>query len=240
MNEQLFTGKAEVYAKFRPGYPREVIDLAVSRLSLSPADVIADIGAGTGIFTAQLIKTGCRVIAVEPNPDMAEQLAKNAPEAEIVRASAEDTGITEHSVRLVTAATAFHWFDTDRFRAECSRILTEDGAVMLLWNTADESSLIIKELSEIKRRFCEGYPLKNTGADKERFFAEYTEMSFGNPLCFDLEGFVGNQLSRSYTPKEGDELYEPYKAALTEFFAEHADGDVINIPNVTECYFGRV
>ena len=52
-NTERFTGKADVYAKARPGYATELVERLAEWASLSPTSVVADIGAGTGIFSAQ-------------------------------------------------------------------------------------------------------------------------------------------------------------------------------------------
>ncbi len=53
MNEEKFSGKDEYYDKFRPSYPSELIDLPYS---LTRAEAVADIGAGTGKFTEKLLE----------------------------------------------------------------------------------------------------------------------------------------------------------------------------------------
>ncbi len=70
MNEERFSGKAKTYAKFRPKYPEEFIEYLYNELGFEKESIIADIGAGTGIFTEQLLKKGSTVFAVEPNEDM--------------------------------------------------------------------------------------------------------------------------------------------------------------------------
>ena len=44
MNEEKFTGKADVYDKFRPSYPAKLIDWLYEK---TQAKTVADIGAGT-------------------------------------------------------------------------------------------------------------------------------------------------------------------------------------------------
>lgn len=51
MNENKFTGKAELYSKYRPSYPEKLIDWLYD---MTNAEAVADIGAGTGIFTSAL------------------------------------------------------------------------------------------------------------------------------------------------------------------------------------------
>lgn len=54
MNENKFTGKAELYSKYRPSYPEKLIDWLYE---MTNAEAVADIGAGTGIFTSALLKS---------------------------------------------------------------------------------------------------------------------------------------------------------------------------------------
>jgi len=62
MNMEMFTGKAEVYAKARPGYPNAAIDYIVG---LVPSDaVFADVSAGSGKYPS--------INAIEELPDLLE------------------------------------------------------------------------------------------------------------------------------------------------------------------------
>src|SRR5215475_8725050 len=65
-----FTGRAENYARFRPGYPDAVIDLLRAEAGWSEQSAVADIGAGTGMSSELFLRNGNRVWAVEPNADM--------------------------------------------------------------------------------------------------------------------------------------------------------------------------
>ncbi len=107
MSIENFTGRAEAYAKGRPGYPKEVIDTIVG---LAPTNaVFADIGAGTGKFTVKLAERGFSVYAIEPNADMRKQLAITlAPysNAKIIDATSDNTRLPDHSVDVLTVAHA--------------------------------------------------------------------------------------------------------------------------------------
>lgn len=47
---EIFTGLAEIYQKYRPNYPNELLDYLAENGMNSKISVV-DIGAGTGIFT---------------------------------------------------------------------------------------------------------------------------------------------------------------------------------------------
>src|SRR5215831_3654027 len=109
-----FSTRVDNYIRFRPGYPPAVLDLLRAECGLTPATAIADIASGTGIFTRMLLNNGNPVYAVEPNPEMccaAERLLATYPNFFSVDGPAEATTLPDHSVDLVTAAQAAHWFD---------------------------------------------------------------------------------------------------------------------------------
>jgi SAM-dependent methyltransferase len=62
------------------------------------------------------------------------QLAHAQPHSRVIyeRAMAEHLPVADASVSLVAAAQAVHWFDFDRFHAECRRVL-KPGGVVAVW-----------------------------------------------------------------------------------------------------------
>lgn len=135
MSTENFTGKAEAYAKGRPGYPKAAIETI---FGLAPSGAaFADIGAGTGKFTVKLAERGYSVFAVEPNADMREQLVITlAPfaNAKIIDGTAEATTLPDHSVDVLTVAHALHWFNPDALRAECRCVVRPRGLVIAIYN----------------------------------------------------------------------------------------------------------
>lgn len=65
-----FSSRVENYAKYRPGYPDEVIDFLQAELEDNSESVIADIGGGTGISSLRSRARGINTIAIEPNEAM--------------------------------------------------------------------------------------------------------------------------------------------------------------------------
>src|SRR5204862_7408313 len=62
-----FSNLSDLYHKYRPTYPAEVIDYV---LSLAPTGRIADLGCGTGISTRLLAARGRDVVGIDPNDAM--------------------------------------------------------------------------------------------------------------------------------------------------------------------------
>src|SRR6187402_2215892 len=98
---------ADAYERARPGYP----DDAVRWLAGDDLSDVVDLGAGTGKLTRSLVALGHRVTAVEPIPEMLEQLRSAVPGAIPLAGTAESIPLADGSVDVVTVAQAFHWFD---------------------------------------------------------------------------------------------------------------------------------
>ncbi len=144
-----YTSKAAMYARGRPDYPHEIVDWLRQRLGLEAGRTAIDLGAGTGKFTQHLVKTGARVIAVEPVRQMREQLANLLPDVEVLEGTATAIPLPDNSVDALTCAQAFHWFATRAALAEIHRVLKPGGKLGLIWNMRDETIDWISQLSAI-------------------------------------------------------------------------------------------
>ena len=110
---------ADDYARGRPGWPPEVVDIP----GLPSAATVLELGAGTGKLTRLLVSRFERVVAVEPAEPMRRLLVTHCPEAEVLAGSAEEIPLANASVDAVFAAEAFHKFDGERALAEVRSLL---------------------------------------------------------------------------------------------------------------------
>lgn len=247
MNEDKFTGKANVYEQYRPSYPDKMIQYLYSNeVGMNEKSVIADIGSGTGILTKLLLDRKSFVYGVEPNRDMkkiAENKLSGYPNYRSVHACAEQTGLDSHSVEFVTAAQAFHWFDKVKFRKECKRILQDEGKVVLIWNSRDLTNDIVIENDKINQKFCPGYHGFSNGLPLETldfFLKNWTYHEFQNNLVFDEESFIGRNLSSSYALSKNDERFDAYLENLQKLFQKYSKQGIVIIPHTTKSYVGEV
>jgi SAM-dependent methyltransferase len=121
-----FGAEAEAYARGRPGWPVEAIDV----VGLPPQATVLDLAAGTGKLTEVLRECFADVIAVEPD----EAMRALVPGA--LAGSAESIPLEDASVDGVFVGEAFHWFDTPEAVAEIARVLRPRGTLALLWSVA--------------------------------------------------------------------------------------------------------
>lgn len=165
-----FDGKGALYAKARPGYAPGLLGYLQNTLRIPEGSVIADVGSGTGIFTALLLDCGYRVYAVEPNADMrkeAEKRLSGVPAFQSVNGTDRATTLPDCSMDCVTAAQAFHWFDAAAFREECERILVPGGWAVLVWNVRDEAAECTQALAELRRRYNPEFHGFSNGMNEE-------------------------------------------------------------------------
>ncbi len=243
-----FSSRVDNYAKYRPGYPLEIVNLLSVACGLTPESVVADVGSGTGILSALFLQNGFQVYAVEPNQAMraAAELLLKYPRFTSIAGAAEDTTLTARSVDLVIAAQAFHWFDQTKARDEFRRILRPDGWVGLIWNQRRlATSDFLRDLEELLITVGTDYQQvrhENVYEDIPAFFGanQFRVASFENLQYLDHEALKGRICSASYLPQPGQPNFEMMMDRLAAIFKNHEkDGKVI-IEYDAKVYYGQL
>ena len=244
-----FSNRVENYVKFRPAYPKEVLQFLVDELNLQTSSVIADIGSGTGISAKLFLENGNRVFGVEPNAAMrraAEEFLREFPNFKSVAATAENTTLADDSVDFVVAAQAFHWFDKAKTRGEFRRILRDSGYVVLIWNERQlDSTPFLRAYEQLLLEYGTDYREvrhENVTARMlgEFFQAEFQKKVFQNHQVLDYEGLKGRLLSASYVPSEENPRFGEMIKTLESLFTKHRKNDTIQISYDTNVYYGQI
>jgi ubiquinone/menaquinone biosynthesis C-methylase UbiE len=132
MNQQFhdhFSAVANRYADFRPHYPAGLFDYLATLVPRN--SVVWDCACGNGQATLDLAERFARVIGTDASKDqIASASAHDKVEYRV--ATAEQSGLPDESVGLVTVAQALHWFDLERFYVEVRRVLRPKG-VLAVW-----------------------------------------------------------------------------------------------------------
>lgn len=244
---QRFSDRVEAYVKYRPGYPAELVPQLLGQTGLDADAVAADIGSGTGIFTARLLEQGLDVYAVEPNQPMraaAEAQFGANPRFHSVDAGADDTGLEPASIDLLTAAQAFHWFNNDATLNEFRRILKPAGQLALIWNRRNTGQPFQQAYDNLLREFAPEYGKVNHMSlepdDIGTFYArnQMQLVHFDNHQRLDFAGLLGRLKSASYCPVEDSPLYIPLVNELLAQFDRHARDGQIDFTYDTQVFFG--
>jgi SAM-dependent methyltransferase len=77
-------GKAQAYAETFALLCARLVEPLLEALSPAPGARLLDVGTGTGSVAAAALERGCRVVAVDPEPDMLVRAAHVAPRAELI------------------------------------------------------------------------------------------------------------------------------------------------------------
>ncbi len=244
-----FSTRADNYAKYRPGYPAEVIDILEQSCGLRKTSTIADVGSGTGIITELFLKNGNAVFAIEPNAAMreiAERLLIAYPKFVSVDGTAEETALPGQSVDLIVAAQAFHWFDRRLARQEFVRILKPNGRVALIWNERRlDSTPFLRAYEALLLRYGTDYQTvrhENVASEIADFFAPsgFQLENLKNYQHFDFDSLKGRVLSASYTPEPDHPNFEPMLTKLQEVFSTNERDGTVSFEYETRVYYGHL
>jgi len=245
-----FSDRVDNYIKFRPGYPPEVLAFLKQECNLNADSVIADVGAGTGIFTKLLLDEGYKVYAVEPNQPMRDAAVEQLSAYKTftpIDGTAEATTLPTKSADLIVCAQAFHWFNDAKTKVEFNRILKDTGKTALIWNS---------RLTDVDE-FAKAYEalLKHDGIDYNKvnhrkvrdidfkaFFKNgvYTLTKYANTQIFDEAGLIGRAYSSSYVPQEDTPEGEKFLVLLKEIFNKYSVDGKVSFVYETEIYLGEV
>ena len=244
-----FSNRSDNYARFRPGYPAEVLEILRNECGLNETSVIADIGSGTGILSELFLQNGNSVVAVEPNAAMrqvAERLLDSYEKFRSVNAAAEATTLETGSVDFVTAAQAFHWFDGPRAKREFARILKPAGWVVLIWNERRlDATVFLRAYEDLLLRYGTDYEKvrheKVTGEIAEFFSPQSFELqTLENAQHFDFESLKGRLLSSSYAPDQDHPKFTPMLEELEDIFHANQKQGFVEFEYETKVYYGHL
>ncbi|UED83882.1 class I SAM-dependent methyltransferase [Streptomyces profundus] len=242
MGELGFGGQvAAYYARYRRGYPAEVVDALASAFGLTDRDAVLDLGCGTGQLALPLAARVGSVVGMDPEPDMlrlarAEGARRGVGNVSWVLGGDNDVPalgalLGGRGLAATVIGQALHWMRPAPLLAALRRVTRPGGGVAVLangtplWLQDDAWSLALR--SELEAYF--GRPLVATcgtaATERERYaeelrgagFAEVRETSvaYRAPLSFDeLVGGVCSALPRDRLPTDVDAFAARLRRAL--------------------------
>ena len=242
-----FSNRVANYVKYRPNYPRDVVEELQTELNLSPDTVVADIGSGTGKFTLLLLEKGYGVYGVEPNKEMreaGENYLGAFPKFKSIAGQAEATILPDNSINLITAAQAFHWFDLDQTKPELERILKPSGHLAFIWNERDiKGSAFHQAYDKSLLKFCPEYQQTNhrNMGSKEigLFIKDNVHYTSSFTQYFDYPSLEGRLFSSSYSPAPDHPDSIPLKKDLKVLFARYKTDNKVEFKYHTHLYYGK-
>jgi SAM-dependent methyltransferase len=137
-----FGAHADEYERARPAWPED----AARWLVPEDAQLVVELGAGTGKLTRAVGALGARVVAVEPDVRMLAVLQGLGLEG--VEGSAESIPFDAGVADAVVAGSSFHWFELEPALREIHRVLRPGARLGFGWNHRDDRHPAIARMGE--------------------------------------------------------------------------------------------
>jgi SAM-dependent methyltransferase len=220
------------YSAARRGYPSEVYEYLSEIVNKANPQTL-DIGCGTGISTRELQQYNFEVRGADKDALMVESAKKQSPEIEYIIATADKLSFVSDHFDLVTAFTAFHWFNNEESLKEIKRVLKPGGIFFaaLKGNRDTEETKVFRRgyMTILKK-----YAGENFDSTKDHFrtnimkglFTDIREKSFYIDERYTVEESLTlirslslwNLVSEENKPRMLDELKEFYEVNAIDGF----------------------
>jgi SAM-dependent methyltransferase len=227
----------ERYQLARPNYPDDAVTYLVDSLGIEDDAHVLDLGAGTGIFTGQLMPYCSNITAVEPTQGMREVLSQRLPNVKVLAGRDVAIPLENATVDCVVVAQAFHWFDAPLALEEIHRVLVDGGRLGVLWNERDESVSWVADLGEAMR-WPTHQPYK-VGQDftpvlSSGPFVNIERKKFSHRQILDHEGLRQRVLTTSYIAVMDDDEQRTVMREVQKVMDQLPE--TIELPYVTDVY----
>ena len=177
MAKDLFSKQADLYARYRPTYPKELYEYIFS--FVKEKNTAWDCATGNGQAAVVLSEYFKKVIATDIS---AAQIEKATPKnnIEYLVCPAESTPLKENSIDLVTVAQAYHCIKWKDFKNEVTRVC-KPGAIIAAWmyynhNTGDE------RITKVVHDFYENITMPYWDYERKYVEEKYSTVEFDYEL----------------------------------------------------------
>jgi SAM-dependent methyltransferase len=241
-----YTEHASHYDK-RADYSSDAIEDLLKAIDCSPSRPVADIGAGTGKLTKELLKHGLSVRSVEPNEAMRAIGIQNTKgkSATWSIGTGEGTGLSTGSVYAVFFGSSFNVVDQRLTLSEVSRILAPNGWFACMWNHRDLDDPIQQRIESIIKSSIPSYSYGSRREDptdvidKSGYFSATRSIEGNFTWKMPRADIVTAWKSHATLKREAgsDLLFD----SIIQQIADYLDGlpKVIDVPYTTRIYFAQ-
>jgi SAM-dependent methyltransferase len=131
------------YDKFMGRFSQRLAPVFADFAGVENGHRVVDVGAGTGALTAELVRRGADVAAVEPSPEFAATLRRRFPEIDARHGAAEQLPWPDESFDAALAQLVVAFMSDARSGvAEMRRVVRPGGVVAVCMWTRDDMELL--------------------------------------------------------------------------------------------------
>lgn len=133
---EVFNQAADYYDKFRPTYPKDIIQSFIDQAKLTRGARLLEVGAGSGKATELFTNKGFEILCIDPGADLVH-IGNSRFEDEnfkFVTARFEEYTTVPNFYDAIFSAQAFHWIPQPIGYQKCALALKDRGYLALFWN----------------------------------------------------------------------------------------------------------
>ena len=225
----LFEKYAKDYARYRPGYPSNLIDHLINSLKINNSSRILDLACGTGKLSESL---GDNISPSIVSADRSLVLLNQNKSPSRLNTIAEILPFKDRSFEAVLIAQAFHWFDFAKALDEIHRILRDGGGFAIIWyrriRPLEGHRL---EMDNLLKAIYPAFKIVFMDYDwadiikKHRGFTQINEFETVHTWDYSRDDYLKLQRSKSYvgdalSQKQLDNFMQKYGEILDQKFPE--------------------
>ncbi len=215
--EWTFDTVASIYEKLRPGYNDELYKMLFDYIPVDKSSNVVEIGIGGGQATLPILKTGCKLTAVEYGEQfsaLCRDKFKDYPDFNVITNKFENVDFENDAYDLVYSASAFHWIPEEIGYKKVFAMLKKGGAFARFANHPyrDKGNPALSAaMDEIYDKYYNKYHNK-----KRELLTEYSEKQAADrAMIAEKYGFTDIRYAlfyreRVFTAKEYIELLGTY------------------------------
>lgn len=243
MVEWDYTEHAAHYDK-RADYSREAIVALLTETGCKPLLPVADIGAGTGKLTKELLSFGLTVKSVEPNDAMRAIGSANNPKSTWSIGTGEETGLPTSSVHAAFFGSSFNVVDQAVCLKEVARILVPGGWFGCMWNHRDLGDNLQSDIEAVIKQSIPGYSYGLRRQDpteviKASGLFGKPQSTFGKfPWPMSKADTVEAWRSHATLKRQAGDKFDAIITAIEELI--EAQPDPLFVPYTTRIYFAQL
>ena len=123
------------YDSHRPSAPQAMVDCALQYARMDSANLVVDIGCGTGLSTFIWKDSAASIIGVDPSADMRRRAEAHCDSTmqhiRFEHGVGSDVPVEDGSADIVSCGQVFHWMDSEKTLSEVHRILRPGGVFVV-------------------------------------------------------------------------------------------------------------
>ncbi len=230
--EWTFDTVASDYERLRPGYTKEVYREIFDYVSINRCSNVLEIGIGGGQATLPVLRTGCKLTAVEYGESFSALCRKkfsNFPNFSVITGKFEDTELEAEKYSLIYSASAFHWIPEEVGYNKVYSLLRSGGVFARFANHPFRDKGRPELSDEIQKLYA---VYMNSAAPPKEYGAEDAEKTAGIAYKYGFQDIKYKLFyrTRSYSADDYTALLGTYSDHIalgekirTEFFSKIRD-----------------